>query len=495
MAFIKNTDVLIEGSSNLFFSAARAKQAVVDNSIGSATDKAPSQKAVQDALDLKLNSSLKGSANGLAELDGSGKIPSSQIPALALVDVHVVANNAARDALSVQEGDVAIVQDTGKSWIYDGSAWQELTAAGYVTSVNGQTGSVLLGTDQVAEGSSNLYHTQARARQAAVVNSSSGTETDQAMSVSAAKSYVGAQIDLLSTSDIEEGSRLYYTQARFDSAFSAKSTSNLSEGSNLYYTQARFDSALGAKSTSDLAEGSNQYHTTARARQAAVVNSSAGNESDQAMSVSAAKSYISGEISSAITGYALESFVNNAINALDTDDIEEGSSNLYYTQARFDSALSAKSTSNLAEGSNLYHTDARARSAAVVNSSSGSETDQAMSVSAAKSHVQGKVESYAGGVMSISSSVSIDFGGAHAGLRVAKVSVSGGSVTLTLPSATSNSGRFFKVKDDGSSSAGGNFITVSAQSGQQVDGAGSFEMKMPYESAEFFCDGSKWLIM
>ena len=46
---------------------------------------------------------------------------------------------------------------------------------------------------------------------------------------------------------------------------------------------------------------------------------------------------------------------------LDTDDIGEGSSNLYYTQARFDSAFTAKSTSDLSEGTNLYYTDARAR--------------------------------------------------------------------------------------------------------------------------------------
>lgn len=68
------------------------------------------------------------------------------------------------------------------------------------------------------------------------------------------------------TSDLAEGSRLYYTQARFDSAFTGKSTTNLSEGTNLYYTQARFDSAFGGKSTSNLTEGSNLYYTTARAQ-------------------------------------------------------------------------------------------------------------------------------------------------------------------------------------------------------------------------------------
>ena len=77
------------------------------------------------------------------------------------------------------------------------------------------------------------------------------------------------------TGDLAEGTNLYYTQARFDTAFSGKSTSNLSEGSNLYYTNARADARvnlqtganldLSNKTTSNLAEGSNLYYTNARA--------------------------------------------------------------------------------------------------------------------------------------------------------------------------------------------------------------------------------------
>ena len=67
------------------------------------------------------------------------------------------------------------------------------------------------------------------------------------------------------TGDLAEGSNLYYTQARFDSALAAKSTSDLSEGSNFYYTDARFDTRLGTKDTDDVSEGtSNLYYTTAR---------------------------------------------------------------------------------------------------------------------------------------------------------------------------------------------------------------------------------------
>jgi hypothetical protein len=44
---------------------------------------------------------------------------------------------------------------------------------------------------------------------------------------------------------------------------------------------------------------------------------------------------------------------------LNTDDIPEGPVNLYYTDARFDTRLSSKTTDNLTEGTNLYYTDAR----------------------------------------------------------------------------------------------------------------------------------------
>ena len=67
-----------------------------------------------------------------------------------------------------------------------------------------------------------------------------------------------------STSDLSEGSNLYYTTARFDTQLATKSTTNLSEGTNLYYTAARFNTAFSGKSTTDLSEGTNLYYTNAR---------------------------------------------------------------------------------------------------------------------------------------------------------------------------------------------------------------------------------------
>ena len=50
----------------------------------------------------------------------------------------------------------------------------------------------------------------------------------------------------ISSTIVSEGTNLYYTQARFDTAFGNKSTTNLGEGLNLYYTDARVQSKLAS---------------------------------------------------------------------------------------------------------------------------------------------------------------------------------------------------------------------------------------------------------
>ena len=108
----------------------------------------------------------KAQPNGLASLGADGKIPQSQIPAIAITDVYVVANIVARDALVVQTGDVAKVSDAGsgypQTYIYDGSIWIDIQETSDVISVNGQTGVVVLDTDDISEGTTNLYYTDAR---------------------------------------------------------------------------------------------------------------------------------------------------------------------------------------------------------------------------------------------------------------------------------------------------------------------------------------------
>jgi hypothetical protein len=82
--------------------------------------------------------------------------------------------------------------------------------------------------------------------------------------------YAGFDSDFTSktTDNLSEGStNLYYTTARFDSDFGTKDADDVPErlgGTNKYYTETRFNSSFAAKTTTLLIEGNNLYYTTAR---------------------------------------------------------------------------------------------------------------------------------------------------------------------------------------------------------------------------------------
>jgi hypothetical protein len=104
-------------------------------------------------------------------------------------------------------------------------------------------------TTNLAEGT-NLYFTNTRVYTKVKATLLAGSNTsitfDDALqtitiasqgNVQSVNTKTGAVV--LTTTDITEGTNLYYTQARFNSAFTAKSTSDLSEGTNEYFTAAR----------------------------------------------------------------------------------------------------------------------------------------------------------------------------------------------------------------------------------------------------------------
>ena len=191
---------------------------------------------------------------------------------------------------------------------------------------------------------------------------------------------IETSIGALTTSDIAEGSNLYFTTSRFDSRLATKTTSDLSEGGNLYYTTSRFSNDFTTKTTSNLSEGGNLYFTTSRANSAFDSRLSTKTTSDLseggnlyytiARANSAFDSRLATKSTSNLTEgsnlYYTTSRFSNDFTTKTTSDLSEGG-NLYYTVARsnsaFDSRLSTKTTSNLTEGSNLYYTTSRANSA------------------------------------------------------------------------------------------------------------------------------------
>lgn len=80
----------------------------------------------------------------------TGTLGTNQLPALAINDTFVVADQTAMLALTAQRGDIAIRTDNQKSFILSTDSpatladWKELTASGAVLSVAGKTGTVTL---------------------------------------------------------------------------------------------------------------------------------------------------------------------------------------------------------------------------------------------------------------------------------------------------------------------------------------------------------------
>ena len=269
-----------------------------------------------------------------------------------------------------------------------------VTITSAVASVNGATGAVVLSTDNISEGSSNLYYTNARA-DARITNnlldeddfsSDSATNTASQQSI---KAYVASQIQTKdNTDEITEGSsNLYFTNARadaraqlkidalvdsapgtldtlnelaaalgddanfsttvtnsiatklasadfnstFDTRLGTKTTDNLTEGSsNLYYTNARFDTRLGTKTTDNLTEGSSNLYFTNARADARVTNAIV--DEDDFSSDSATK---------VPTQQSTKAYIASQIATKDnTDEITEGSTNLYFTNARADARIS-----------------------------------------------------------------------------------------------------------------------------------------------------------
>ena len=108
-----------------------------------------------DAINKDYVDSKIGANSGIASLDSTGKVPTSQLPSIAIHQTSVVNSQAAMLALTADTGDIAVRTDVSKSFILTAEPastlgnWQELLTSDAVTSVDGQTGNVSLASTYV----------------------------------------------------------------------------------------------------------------------------------------------------------------------------------------------------------------------------------------------------------------------------------------------------------------------------------------------------------
>ena len=261
-----------------------------------------------------------------------------------------------------------------------------------------------------------------------------------------------AELNNFDTADLaENASNLYYTDARSRAAVSADVSANSGRGSLAYNSSTgvfSYEGVTQAEIRGDISvtdaggDGSLSYNSstgviTYTGPSAAEVRAHVSVSDSNSVDMSLANGDFSADVK--VDGSSLEIDATNGVqvmalgitnsmlsggiasakiaelNDFDTADLAEGS-NLYYTQARFDSALAAKDTGDLAEGSNLYYTDTRARAAVSVtdaggdgslsyNSSTGVITFTGPSAAEVRAHLSGgEMIDFASGEMAINDS-------------------------------------------------------------------------------------------
>ena len=227
-----------------------------------------------------------------------------------------------------------IVGGTGITATYD-DAGNMLTLSATQADIN---------TDNITEGSTNLFTTAARTRShftyGTGITHNSGT-----------LSVTQADID---TDNVTEGSTNLFTTAartRGHISVSGDLAYNASTGV-ISYTIPTTIASISNHDTGDLAEGTNLYYTDERV-------------DDRIDALITAGTGLTKTYDDAANTYTLAF----DFGEFDTGNVTEGS-NLYYTNARADARvnlqtganldLSSKSTSDLSEGTNLYYTNARA---------------------------------------------------------------------------------------------------------------------------------------
>jgi hypothetical protein len=140
------------------------------------------------------------------------------------------------------------------------------------------------------------------------------------------------------TGDLAEGANLYYTAARAKeeaaNLLTNATKTNIvitKDGSNNLTITA--ENGVADSDTDDLVEGTtNLYFTNTRARQA--ISGGTGISYDNSTGVVSVDNTIATKSYADQAETDAKNYADSQINALDTDDIEEGASNLYFTNGR-----------------------------------------------------------------------------------------------------------------------------------------------------------------
>jgi hypothetical protein len=370
LATADNSDEITEGSTNLYFTTARARSAISAGTGISITDGAISTTITQytdSAARTAISITDAGGDGSLAYNNSTGVITYTG-PSASDVRAHFSAGTG----IAITNGSVAV----------------DSTIATKTYADNAATTAVANVIDTAPEALNTLNELAAAlgddANFATTVTTSIGTKLD-----SSAVSAFG--LTLVDDADAAAARTTLGLGTAATTAATAYATAAQGATADAALPAAdfntTFDTRLGTKSTTNLTEGTNLYFTNARARGAVSAsgdlsyNSTTGAFSftqDTAFSsLTGTPTTLTGYgISDAYTKTEVDSAITTAVATKDnSDEITEGSTNLYFTTARARSAISAGTGISITDGAIsttiTQYTDALARAAVSVTDSGG----------------------------------------------------------------------------------------------------------------------------
>ena len=234
--------------------------------LGTANDRLPTQNAVKTYVDtananMKTYVDLKNSQQDLDIATDSGSIDilvDSEI--LTIAGGDGIGSTGAGTTVTMNVDNTVARTNVNETFDANVIITGNLTVSGTTTTVNSATLSIAdnlitLNSDYTGSGPS----------ENAGIEVERGTQTNVKLrwNETADKWQItnngSAYFDIpVSTSDLAEGTNLYYTDGRADArvtaGFAAKSTSNLPEGSNLYYTDARVLTKIQATTLTNMSD-------------------------------------------------------------------------------------------------------------------------------------------------------------------------------------------------------------------------------------------------
>jgi hypothetical protein len=337
-----DTDDLAEGATNLYFTNQRALDAT---------------SAAYDAA----GSAATAESNAAADATSKANAAQAAAEATASADATSKANAAEENAEAYADsliGDVT-VDGTGGNTVTDRIAsavanlvdsspealdtLNELAAAlgddaNFATTVAtdigtkvSKAGDTMTGDLSLAQDPTSALHAATKqyvdaAEADAVTSANSYTDGRETAITTAYESYADtAESDAVSTASADATSKANAAQAAAEATASADATSKANTAQS--NAESFATSAINALTTDDIEEGiNNEYFTDERAQDAVALAIAAGSHENIAIT------YADGALS-----FAAE----NGVADSDTDDLDEGTSNLYFTDQRAVDALQA----------------------------------------------------------------------------------------------------------------------------------------------------------